>query len=102
MSQPVTASAAATGLPRPWLVADIGGTNARFGWLAEGCEQPRAVQTLRGADHAGPAQAAHAYLAQVAGRLGADYRPPRAAAFAVATPVGADRITLTNSGWSFS
>ncbi|MDE2372193.1 MAG: glucokinase [Burkholderiales bacterium] len=93
---------AAAGPPRPWLVADIGGTNARFGWLSDGCEQPRDVQTLRGADHGGPAQAARAYLTQIAARLGADYRPPRAAAFAVATPVGADRITLTNSGWSFS
>ena len=89
-------------LPRPWLLADIGGTNARFGWLAEGSEQVTQVATLRAADHAGPAQAALAYLATVALALGPDYRAPRAAAFAVATVVGSDDIRFTNSGWAFS
>ncbi len=90
------------GLPRPWLVADIGGTNARFGWLAAGSARVEHVATLRGADHAGPVQAAAAYLAQLAQTLGAAYQPPRAGAFAVATAVGGDRIAFTNSGWAFS
>ena len=90
------------GLPRPWLVADIGGTNARFGWLDTGSDHVSHVTTLRGADHAGPAQAARAYLAGLAGTLGASYQPPRAGAFAVATAVGGDCVAFTNSGWAFS
>ncbi len=88
-------------LPRPWLVADIGGTNARFGWLADGSSSVEHVQTLPTASHAGPGAAAQAYLAQLAAQLGSAYRPPRAGAFAVATAVGGDDISLTNSGWHF-
>ena len=87
---------------RPWLLADIGGTNARFGWLAPGSSAVAHVATLRGADHAGPAEAARAYLDNLARQLGGDYTPPRAGAFAVATAVGGDQIAFTNSGWSFS
>jgi glucokinase len=87
---------------RPWLLADIGGTNARFGLLLAGSDTVSHVASLPGAGHAGPAQAARAYLAQVAQLLGPDYRAPRGAAFAVATAVGSDLISLTNSGWTFS
>jgi glucokinase len=87
---------------RPWLLADIGGTNARFGWLAPGSSEVAHVARLRGADHAGPAAAARAYLGNLARQLGSDYSPPRAGAFAVATAVGGDLIAFTNSGWSFS
>lgn len=97
-----TVPQARQGLARPWLVADIGGTNARFGWLAEGADVVQHVSTLRGADHASPADAAQAYLAQLALQLGAAYTPPRAGAFAVATAVGGDQIAFTNSGWVFS
>ena len=89
-------------LARPWLVSDIGGTNARFGWLAPGSGTVQHVATLRVADHAGPAAAARAYLAQLAHTLGADAVVPRAAALAVATAVGQDQVALTNSGWAFS
>ena len=89
-------------LARPWLLADIGGTNARFGWLAPGSREVTHVARLRGADHAGPAEAARAYLDALALQLGSDFSPPRAGAFAVATAVGADQIAFTNSGWSFS
>jgi len=88
--------------PRPWLLADIGGTNARFGWLTDGTDTVGHVCTLRGADHAGPAEAARAYLGDLQQRLGAAYAAPRAGAFAVATAVGDDRIAFTNSGWAFS
>ncbi len=103
-SAPVAAMAAVAspGLARPWLVADIGGTNARFGWLAEGCDVVQHEATLRGAEHASPADAAQTYLAQLALKLGAAYAPPRAGAFAVATAVGGDQIAFTNSGWVFS
>jgi len=88
--------------PGPWLVADIGGTNARFGWLDAGSAAVEHVDTLPAAGHAGPAQAAAAYLQQLAHRLGSRWRAPRAAAFAVATAVGGDRIEFTNSHWAFS
>ncbi|MDP2007917.1 MAG: glucokinase [Rubrivivax sp.] len=89
-------------LPRPWLLADIGGTNARFGWLAEGSDSVTQVATLPAAGHKGPAEAARTYLAGVAAALGPAYSAPRAAAFAVATAVGSDHIAFTNSGWAFS
>ncbi len=101
-ARPPDAGVAAAGLPRPWLVADIGGTNARFGWLAEGADRISHVATLPAAGHPGPADAAASYLAGVAQALGSAYRAPRAAAFAVATAVGTDRIAFTNSGWAFS
>jgi glucokinase len=98
------APAAASGhaLARPWLVADIGGTNARFGWVAQGSDGVAHVATLPVAAHEGPAAAVRAYLGTLAAQLGADYRPPHAAALAVATAVGADTVALTNSGWSLS
>ena len=88
--------------PHPWLLADIGGTNARFGWVAEAGQPVAHIATLPCAAHAGPAAAARAYLAQLADTLGAAYRPPVAGAFAVATAVGGERIAFTNSGWNFS
>ena len=90
------------GLPRPWLVADIGGTNARFGWLAEDSLAVSHVATLPATGHAGPGDAAARYLAELAVGLGSAYRPPRAAAFAVATAVGSEPLFFTNSHWSFS
>lgn len=90
------------GLARPWLVADIGGTNARFGWVAEGAQGVAHVRTLPVAAHHTPAGAAQAYLAALSAQLGAAYALPRAAALAVATAVGEDQVAMTNSGWSFS
>jgi glucokinase len=87
---------------RPWLLADIGGTNARFGWLPAGAAAVEHVQTLPAAGHAGPAEAAEEYLAGLRARLGAGWQPPMAAAFAVATAVSGDRVDFTNSGWGFS
>ncbi|NYI94410.1 glucokinase [Streptomonospora nanhaiensis] len=82
---------------RPWLVADIGGTNARFGLLEAPGARPARVARLEGADHADLAAAATAYLAG-AGAAG----PPAAACVAVAGPVTGDRVKLTNSAWDFS
>jgi glucokinase len=101
LSHPLDA-AGAPGAPCPWLVADIGGTNARFGWIPAPGAAVERVRTLACAAHAGPAQAAEAYLATLRDDLGAAYRPPRAAAWAVATAVSDDEVALTNSGWRFS
>lgn len=82
----------------PWLVADIGGTNARFGTVAEPGAAVEDVRVLPVAAHAGPAAAVRAYLAgQAPGRA-----QPRSAAFALATALDGDRIELTNGAWSFS
>ncbi|MDQ2778840.1 MAG: glucokinase, partial [Pseudomonadota bacterium] len=97
-----SALADTAGPPRPWLVADIGGTNARFGWLAEGAGQVTHVRKLHGADHPGVGAAASAYLQQLQQALGPDFSAPRAAAFAVATAVEGDHVAFTNSAWSFS
>jgi glucokinase len=105
-----------------WLVADIGGTNARFGWCADTAVSATGtadtagtagaanaatapvthVATLACSDYDGPAAAARAYLAQLALQLGPAYQPPCAAAFAVATAVSGDEVAFTNSGWAFS
>jgi glucokinase len=77
---------------RERLVADIGGTHARFALCGPDGE-PRAEETLQVADHEGVVEAARVYLA---GRQVAD------AVFAVATPVDSDWIHLTNAPWAFS
>jgi glucokinase len=89
-------------LAQPWLLADIGGTNARFGWLSAGQALVEHVATLATADYAGPVEAASSYLASLSSTLGAAYQPPCAAAFAVATSVANDQVSFTNNGWSFS
>ena len=94
------ASDAAAGFPR--LVADIGGTNARFGWVAGPGAPVSHVHTQPVPAYAGPAQAVHAYLQWLAQAPDGDARAPRHAAFAVATAVGADHIAFTNSHWAFS
>lgn len=86
----------------PWLVADIGGTNGRFGFVAGPGAAVEHVRSLPVAGHASPAAAAQHYLAGLAQQLGAAYRPPRRAALAVATAVAGDQVAFTNSGWSFS
>lgn len=84
-------------LTAPYLVADIGATNARFA-LAEPDGTVRRTRSLICADFAGLEQALEAYLADEP-RL----EPvPRAAAIAVASPVLGDRVSLTNNPWSFS
>ena len=76
----------------PRLIADIGGTNARFA-LATPDGQPFAEQRLRVSEFPGPVEAARRYLAG---------RPVDEAVLAVACPVDSDWIKLTNSPWAFS
>jgi glucokinase len=84
------------------LVADIGGTNARFGWADAEGGPVRHVVTLPVAAHASLALAIRAYLAQVAPQLPASERRPRRAVLAVAGAVGGDEVGMTNSPWRFS
>lgn len=91
------------------LIADIGGTNARFALTpllsfdpAQGpqlAEQDLvAVAALNGAEYDTIADAIRAYLAGPA----ADYDRPEHAVMAIACPTDQDRITMTNHTWSFS
>ena len=79
------------------LVADIGGTNARFALtdLAAPNAELFESKSLRNADFASVQHAIEHYLG------GVDAKPGRAA-LAVASPVGLDEIRLTNRAWSFS
>jgi glucokinase len=78
------------------LIADIGGTNARFALVnAEGVVMSERVVPC----DAYPTllDACRDFLSDVS-----DAHPPRHAAFAVASPVVADRVKMTNHHWSFS
>ncbi len=79
----------------PALLGDIGATNARFALLdAQGRIDHVRIHAC--GDHAGLAEAAEAYLAEVRGPA------PEAAAIDVAGPVSGDEVALTNHPWSFS
>lgn len=81
----------------PWLVADIGGTNARFGLVTSPDARPSNVAVLAGADHPTLPEAVAAYLAEHAGGV-----RPGAACLALAGPIEGDRYRLTNSSWAGS
>lgn len=81
---------------RPRLIADIGGTNARFA-IASGRRRIRRVTKMECADFASLADAAKAYLLQ-----SGVPETPEEGAIAVASPITGDRISLTNHPWSFS
>lgn len=92
----MTDPSAGKAAPPAALVADIGGTNARFALVGEdgGIGD---IQVLRVRDYAEPAAATEAYLAKVRPKA-----PPRRAALGVASAVSGDQVELTNSAWSFS
>lgn len=82
-------------LDGPRLLADVGGTNARFA-LERSPGQIEAIQTLRCADYAEFALAVEAYLASN------PQSQVRHAAIAMANPVHGDEIKMTNHHWAFS
>jgi glucokinase len=79
----------------PRLIADIGGTYARFA-VETAPGRFEYTASLRCADHADFHAAVHAYLASVAvGHI-------RHAAIAIANPVEGDQVRMTNYHWQFS
>ena len=88
-------------LQQPALVADIGGTNARFALTDLASKRPdlHAVKTLPCCGYASLQHAAEAYLSGVSGTVG---RTISQASIAVACPVDGDAIKLTNRAWAFS
>ncbi|WP_167285331.1 glucokinase [Marilutibacter alkalisoli] len=86
-----------TSADAPVLVADIGGTNARFALADISGARPtvREAHSLPNADFASLQHAAEHYLERTGAR-------PKRAAIAVASPVNTDEIRLTNRAWSFN
>ena len=80
----------------PRLVADIGGTNARFGWIDAPGLPISHVNALPTADHATLADAVRAYL-QTEGLA-----QPTQMAMGIANPVSGDEVRMTNHHWAFS
>ena len=80
----------------PRLVADIGGTNARFAMFFDDVGALSNEWTMRCDRCAGPVDAIEAYLKEI------NTPRPKEVAMAVATPVTGDQIKLTNSHWNFS
>ncbi|WP_280156174.1 glucokinase [Piscinibacter sp. XHJ-5] len=80
----------------PRLVGDIGGTNARFAWMASAGAPLGDIDTLPAAAHATLLDAMRHYL----GRHGK--AAPRWCAIGIANPIVGDRVQMTNHHWSFS
>lgn len=78
------------------LLADIGGTNARFAWQAAPGAPITDVQVLPGAQYPTLQAAMRAYL----GGLGRG--APAAVAIAIANPITGDMVRMTNHDWAFS
>lgn len=85
----------------PHLVADIGGTNARFGLVHGPGEPVTDVLAMACADHAAPEAALRHYLAATAQRHGRALRP-RHVALALATAIDGEVVKLTNNAWTVS
>jgi glucokinase len=81
--------------PDARLVADIGGTRARFA-LLDRTGSPGLVRILAVSDFPGPVEAIQAYLEEVGAPA------LQAAAIALAAPVHGEVIRLTNAAWTFS
>ena len=79
-----------------FLIADIGGTNARFALIEEGATTPYDERTLSCANHHTLVDAVLAYLDDVSKTM------PESASLAIATPVLNDRVVMTNHVWDLS
>src|SRR5690554_5018166 len=78
------------------IVADLGGTNARFASVPAGSSNLQHISTLQCADYANLIDAIEAYLGSI---------PPcevQVLCMAIAGPVEQDWIEFTNNPWSFS
>jgi glucokinase len=78
------------------LLADIGGTNARFAWQAAPGAPITDVQVLPGAQYPTLQAAMRAYLD------GLGRGAPAAVAIAIANPITGDQVRMTNHDWAFS
>jgi len=82
-----------------YVLADIGGTNARFAWVEPGSAHLQCIERYTCADFAHFEEALQAYLE----RLRAEAAPkPVSVCLAVAASVHDDHVRMTNSPWQFS
>lgn len=84
------------------LVADIGGTHARFALLDEG-GVPTQIHNLRTAEFTDLSSAIRAYLGSA--YLGSVSPSPAvisAAVISIAAPLAGDQVRMTNAAWDFS
>ena len=89
--------------PAPLVVADIGGTNARFGWAAHPGAAVEHVRTLPTTQYSSPGQAMRHYVQALPGDCrDAIARSGLQAGWALAAVVSTDEISLTNNDWRFS
>lgn len=97
MTESISVSLSQRASPNFGLIADIGGTNARFALTDLDGERPCIQQprSLPCAEFASLQHAAEHYLQLVGVQ-------PARAAIAVASPIDADEVRLTNRAWSFS
>ncbi len=80
------------------VLADVGGTNVRFAWVAPGSAHLQCIERYACADFVRFEDALGAYLE----RLRAESAPkPVSACFAVAASVHEDLIRMTNSPWQW-
>lgn len=83
----------------PYIVADIGGTNARFGLVTgEQAGQPKIekVEVLDGDNYSTLQDAMRAYVENLGIAM------PKAACVAIAGPIDGDKARMTNLNWNFS
>ena len=100
MGSPVSAPDTFAPDSRIGLIADIGGTNARFalaGLTPSGEVVTASRKDMRAGEYAGLAKCIEAYL----GSLG-DAPHPTEGVFGVASPITGDEVRLTNRDWLFS
>lgn len=78
------------------LLADVGGTNARFAWQPAAGAPLQDIRSYRCAEHPSLQLAIETYL-QDSGHAGAAQ-----GAIGIANPITGDRVQMTNHHWSFS
>lgn len=85
-----------TATPNARLLADVGGTNARFAWQAHAHAPLTHVRVLPGAQYPTLQAAMRAYIDAVG------QGEPSEAAIAIANPITGDEVRMTNHHWAFS
>jgi len=96
MSAPAPASPHSPQTVNARLLADVGGTNARFAWQAGAGAPISDVRVIPAAEHPRLQDAIRTYLD------GLGRGTPQAVAIAIANPITGDQIRMTNHHWSFS
>ncbi len=80
-----------------FLVADIGGTNARLGLVTAEGNEVFGIEQLSNKNYPHLIDVVNKYLSRAQCIV-----LPKKACFAVASPVSGDRVDFTNNSWSFS